>query len=365
MTVTVGLTTPPAATIGSFTATPTSVVAGQSTTLTWSSSNASSCTATGGTGGDGWTGAVPTSSSGFVVGPIGNIGTVNYTLTCTGSGGTSAPSTVPVTVTAPPPGSPTVSILANGSNPAQIQPGAAPTLSWTSANTTACTATGGTGSDGWGGTQPLTSSGVTLTAINVPGIYSYTLTCTGPSGSAAASVLVTVISSSAADCGVGFPTTALLAPAASASGGISGLCLLGGCSVTNLPNLTNANQTDFATISIPVGVGATGSIQVNDSAATFPGGRRAGFVIAPTSAQLSAGLLPNVTVRTLKGGVIQESSTVNNSLQLSAVGLLSDPNAGFAGFTTTKSFDSVRLEVTAPALVLSTFDVYGSCVSLQ
>ena len=88
-------------------------------------------------------------------------------------------------------------------------------------------------------------------------------------------------------------------------------------------------------------------------------------MIAPTSAQLSAGLLPNVTVRTLKGGVIQESSTVNNSLQLSAVGLLSDPNAGFAGFTTTKSFDSVRLEVTAPALVLSTFDVYGSCVSLQ
>jgi hypothetical protein len=73
-----------------FTASPTSVTAGQTTQLTWSSQNAVSCTASGVTG---WTGSESTSGSTAVA--IDSNSTL--TLSCTGSGGTVTKS---VTVTA-------------------------------------------------------------------------------------------------------------------------------------------------------------------------------------------------------------------------------------------------------------------------
>lgn len=73
------------------TASPTSMRAGISTLLTWSSSNATACTASGG-----WTGPRATSGSISVTPSSGD--TVTYTLSCTGSGGAAADS-VTVTVT--------------------------------------------------------------------------------------------------------------------------------------------------------------------------------------------------------------------------------------------------------------------------
>ena len=80
--------TTPAPTV-TFTANPTSITSGNSTTLTWSSTNASSCTASGG-----WSGGKNTSGS-QSVSPTSN---ATYTLTCTGTGG-SANKSVTVTVT--------------------------------------------------------------------------------------------------------------------------------------------------------------------------------------------------------------------------------------------------------------------------
>jgi hypothetical protein len=71
-------------------ANPTSVPTGSASTLTWSSTNATSCTAS-----NGWTGAKATSGTQQVTPTIAT----TYTLTCTGSGGTSAPVSVTVTVT--------------------------------------------------------------------------------------------------------------------------------------------------------------------------------------------------------------------------------------------------------------------------
>jgi hypothetical protein len=90
------VTTPdaaPAPTV-SLTASPTSVVSGSASTLTWSSTNATSCTASGS-----WTGAKATAGSAST-GALTANGT--YTLACTGSGGTTSASAT-VTVTAPPP----------------------------------------------------------------------------------------------------------------------------------------------------------------------------------------------------------------------------------------------------------------------
>lgn len=79
----------PAATV-TLSATPLTITLGQPTTLTWSSTNATACTASGG-----WTGSRATSGSESAT-PIAT-GTTNYTLTCTGVGG-SGNATTPVTV---------------------------------------------------------------------------------------------------------------------------------------------------------------------------------------------------------------------------------------------------------------------------
>jgi hypothetical protein len=84
---------PPAA--PTLTASAASVVKGTSATLTWSSVNASGCTASGG-----WSGALASSGS-QVVTPTA-VGTATYTLTCSNAAGVSAAASVAITVTAAP-----------------------------------------------------------------------------------------------------------------------------------------------------------------------------------------------------------------------------------------------------------------------
>lgn len=92
---------PPAATITSFTATPSTVNAGGQVTLAWKSDNATSCTGSATPAQGDWSGSEPTSSEGVLVTPS-PVGTVMYAITCTGSGGTSKPSSAVVTVNAVP-----------------------------------------------------------------------------------------------------------------------------------------------------------------------------------------------------------------------------------------------------------------------
>jgi PKD repeat protein len=82
----------PAPTI-SLSASPSSVTAGQASILTWSSTSAGSCTASGA-----WSGAEPTTGS-VSTGAINQNST--YSLSCTGGGGTATASTT-ITVTAAP-----------------------------------------------------------------------------------------------------------------------------------------------------------------------------------------------------------------------------------------------------------------------
>jgi hypothetical protein len=77
-----------------FTASPSSVTSGETTQLTWSSQNATACTASGSSA---WVGPEATSGSSAVV----ITSTVALTLTCTGGGG-SASQSVTVTATAAP-----------------------------------------------------------------------------------------------------------------------------------------------------------------------------------------------------------------------------------------------------------------------
>ncbi len=142
---------------------PTSMVIGATATLTWSSTNATTCTASGA-----WTGAQAT--SGTMSAAPAMAGSHTYTLTCTNSSGASTSASATLAVTQPP--APTASL--SFSTSALIE-GAAATLTWSSTNATACTA-----SDAWTGTQA--TSGTLSVAPVTAGSYTYTLTCTNSVG---------------------------------------------------------------------------------------------------------------------------------------------------------------------------------------
>ena len=183
---------PAAAAVTNFAANPTTIATGQSTSLSWATTDATSCTAGGGTGSDGWTGSEPTSSSGLSVGPFATAGNYTYSLTCAGPGGTSTPSSVTVTVTS---GGvlPLPTITAFVAVPTTIQAGQSTTFTWAAINATSCTATGGSGNDQWSGSEPIASVASVIGPLNTAGTYTYTLTCTGPGGNSSASnVTITV-----------------------------------------------------------------------------------------------------------------------------------------------------------------------------
>jgi hypothetical protein len=142
-------------------------------TLSWTSTNATSCTASGN-----WSGSKSLSGSEST----GNLtASTNYTITCTGPGGTASDS-VGATVQVP---VPTVDLKINGSDGTISVPyNTAATLSWTSTNTTFCTASGN-----WSGSKSLSGSESTG---NLTASATYTITCTGPGGTASDTVNVTV-----------------------------------------------------------------------------------------------------------------------------------------------------------------------------
>jgi hypothetical protein len=162
---------PPSLTLS---ASPTSISANQGSTLTWSTQNATGCSASGG-----WSGSKAVSGS-QSVGPLTT--TTSYAMQCTGSGGTVSRSvTVTVTGTPPPPGSPTVTVTAN---PTSVASGGSSTLTWSSTNATSCTASGA-----WSGTKSASGNESTGALTSTA---SYTLNCSGSGGSVERTVTVTV-----------------------------------------------------------------------------------------------------------------------------------------------------------------------------
>jgi len=170
--VTVTSSAPPPEPTVTLAASPTSVAAAGASTLTWSTANASACAASGG-----WSGTKATSGSAST-GALS--ATRSYTLTCSGTAGTT-PAAATATVSVIP--KPTVTLTAN---PASVTSGAASTLTWSSSNATSCTA-----SAGWSGTKATSGRASTgaLTAAST-----FTLTCSGIGGSAAASAEVSITS---------------------------------------------------------------------------------------------------------------------------------------------------------------------------
>ncbi|HEY6924872.1 MAG TPA: PQQ-binding-like beta-propeller repeat protein [Steroidobacteraceae bacterium] len=167
-----GTSPPPAPPVITISLEPASITTGQNSVLTWSSTNASQCTASGA-----WTGSVATSGTQNVtqVSP----GSYSYTVTCSGAGGSTANSaTLTVDVPAP--------VISIGVTPTTISTNHTATLTWSASNATSCVASGS-----WSGPQVVAGS-ITV-GESAPGSYTYTLSCSNTSKSAANSAVLMVV----------------------------------------------------------------------------------------------------------------------------------------------------------------------------
>ncbi len=151
------------------TATPASIEEGDDAVLAWSSTNATSCTASGG-----WSGSKSISGEE----EVSPEETSTYTLACTGAGGTVTKS-VTVTVMSSTP-EPSLSFMAN---PTSVVVNGTSTLIWDSTNATSCLA-----SDGWSGAKDL--DGVQM--VTVSATTTYTLACGNGVSTSTRSVTVNV-----------------------------------------------------------------------------------------------------------------------------------------------------------------------------
>jgi len=167
---------PPSATAPTVTisASPSTITLGGSSTLTWSSTYTTSCTASGA-----WSGSQLTAGS-LSVSPITSS---TYTISCTGPGG-SANTFATVTVNPP---VPVVTISASPSSGTVNVVN--PTLTWTTTNSpTSCTATGD-----WSGSPAIAGGSQSMGILTTVKTYSYTITCSnagGASGLVTATVVV-------------------------------------------------------------------------------------------------------------------------------------------------------------------------------
>ena len=154
--------TPTNPAITSFTTSSSSVFEGDSITLTWASTNANSCSAS-----EDWDG--DKSTTGNEVIQVNDVKTYSFTLTCSGSSGTTnAVSSVSVEVQALP--NPSIDSFISSAN--SISKDESITLTWTTSNTTECSA-----DVDWSGSKEL--NGSETLQLDVVKTYTFDLICTG------------------------------------------------------------------------------------------------------------------------------------------------------------------------------------------
>ena len=154
----------------SLSASAASVAAGGSVVLTWSATNAGSCSASGG-----WSGS-RSASGRQTIGPINQ--TTTYTLSCSGDGG-GVVRQVTVQV-----GGSGVTVNLSAA-PAAVAAGNNTTLNWTATGASSCTASGG-----WSGARSTSGS---FTVGPIDASTTYHLNCTGASGDGVGMVTVQVV----------------------------------------------------------------------------------------------------------------------------------------------------------------------------
>jgi len=309
------VTVTPAPKIVSFSANPTSVVAGANSTVTlaWTTANEPTGATCAISGTNGTTsGSLPVNGS-VSSGPLKSTGTYTATLKCTGT----ASATTSVTVTAPPP--PPAAIVSFSANPATVTAGGTTTLAWDTSNepasAAACTLSSSDGefiNSSYG-----TNMGGSVVTAPLTSTLSVVLQCPGTNGSTLVKSLMVPVT------GVPPTITSFTSSLTSvADGGSAGLSwsttgVPGGSSCTLSATdgtFVTTNNGEPANPSVPVSSGALGTgaaTSTYTATLTCPG--TAG---ATASKTLTLPVLTNIAINS------------PSALALSSAGLLYVANQG-------------------------------------
>jgi hypothetical protein len=163
--------------------------------LNWYAVSGSVCAASGGTGSDGWNGTLGASGATQVTSAASQV--VTYSISCTDLQSHVSQAQTQVTytvVSSADPSTPAPNVSLSTSQASQ-DVGAQVALTWSSQDAAACTASGGSGSDGWSGS--LSTAGQMMVTEPASGDYAYAITCSGAPPAASAQVHVEFTSASA------------------------------------------------------------------------------------------------------------------------------------------------------------------------
>lgn len=156
---------------------------------------------------------------------------------------------------------------------------------------------------------------------------------------------------------------------------ISLLCL--GCSVDNAGNIINPSSSDFATISVPVGLlGANAGVTAAPAASgapytvPFAAGNNAGFIVGkPAGTLVTAELLSQIYVSTLLNGVVQETTSggvIPLRVDLLGQQLTGAVDTALVSFATSVPYDAIQVSFNSGTVTaLSTVQVFQACATAE
>ncbi len=116
---------------------------------------------------------------------------------------------------------------------------------------------------------------------------------------------------------------------------------------------------------VVAGVLASGSVAVRDQLFTYPKGTFAGYVIKDLGTLAQVNLLQSLNISTYNNGVLQETKSAGQLIDLSLLGLDvlgSVPGVYNVGFKATLAFDEIKLTLNSVASVINNINVYGAFV---
>lgn len=255
--------------VNAFTANPSTIIAGQSSTLGWTATNTTTVSINGVAGTQPANGSVSVSPS----------ATTTYTLEATGPGGTATAATTITVNTAPP------TIISFVASPATIIAGQSGTLSWATANATLVSIGGVVG------TQPLSGS----VSVSPTTTTTYELTAAGSGGTATANTTVTVLGA--------FSSLQLLLPGEiAAPGSPTGKAGVPAVQVAGMPFTVVVNAVDS---NYNLVTSASDSVQFT--------GSDPGAALPPRAPLVSGSQTSNVTLRAGRSQTITASDVSDPS----------------------------------------------------
>ncbi|MCJ7933399.1 MAG: T9SS type A sorting domain-containing protein [Chryseobacterium sp.] len=149
------------------------------------------------------------------------------------------------------------------------------------------------------------------------------------------------------------------------TGAFGGLFFLK-ASLSNPYNVTDTNQSNYATITMPLISFFTGArLTVKSNTGLYPANTFGGFTLAKTASVISIDILKSISVIFYNGSTETERKT--GGQLLSGDFFVTASNRFYLGFKSTKPFDRMKIEVSNPlgAGLLQSYMIYNAFVQLD